>query len=596
MEKKDRNVMPGDSEIVTKKGFLITPPPQKRTRKPLAAILNGEAGYKGDGENRSEKKDRPAQGGQENGGEPRRNNKERGERPAGNRPQKNRPPRPDRDRNGANGNAKNAGNETSRNNVARNDVARNGANGTVANNAGAQNPNGNNPNGNIKNDERRRPRNNRPQKNNRPQGERNQNERFSSAGENGAPRGDRPQNGKNSRRPEKTRTNENRPQNAPQNQAAPQKDGKNRPDNAKQGGKGARGGIKPQKKLSVLADLGFNSETFFGHSNEPEQKPEIEEKIDYSKAVPLRDQIYPPKKETTEEPENDEGKSEIIGVRFKEAGKIYYFDPDGKIIPYGTPVIVETARGQEYGYTAVSNRKIPSDSIVSPLKKIIRPATPDDTERLLANREQEKTAAGVFIEKAKKCKLDMHLVGVEYTFDNTKLLFYFTAEGRVDFRELVKELASVFRTRIELRQVGVRDEAKLLGGLGVCGRPLCCKTFLGEFAQVSIKMAKDQNLSLNSSKISGTCGRLLCCLRYEDEVYQKEYERTPKVDAIVETKEGKGVVTETNPLKGIVKVRLNDKPDTPPQSFPRDEVTVVGYAKSSKNIQEEAALKSLENE
>lgn len=348
---------------------------------------------------------------------------------------------------------------------------------------------------------------------------------------------------------------------------------------------------------SILGDLGFVSDAF---SKRKKALTEIsdntpEEKIDYSKAIPLRDQIYPPKKEKLALTEQDkEGKIEIIGVRFKEAGKIYYFDPNGIEISFGTPVIVETARGLEYGYTAISNRYIPCESIVAPLKKIIRIATKEDKERLDANKALESQASGVFNEKVAKLGLEMTLVGVEYTFDNTKLLFYFAAENRIDFRELVKELAAVFRTRIELRQVGVRDEAKMLGGLGVCGRPLCCKTFLGEFAQVSIKMAKDQSLSLSSSKISGTCGRLLCCLRYEDEVYQQEYERTPKVDAIVETAEGKGVVVETNPLKGIVRVRLDSKKDSPPQAFHRDTVKIIGYLRTNNAV--DAELKELEKE
>ena len=247
----------------------------------------------------------------------------------------------------------------------------------------------------------------------------------------------------------------------------------------------------------------------------------------------------------------------------------------------------------EYGFCAIANRFIPTDVIVNPLKKIVRIGNDADKARLEANKELEAQAGETFKEKVEKLGLEMNLVGVEYTFDNSKLLFYFSAEGRVDFRELVKELASVFRTRIELRQVGVRDEAKIMGGLGVCGRPLCCKTFLGEFAQVSIKMAKDQSLSLNSAKISGTCGRLLCCLRYEDEVYQQEYERTPKVDALVETPEGKGVVVEANALKGIVKVRLDSKKESPPQPFHRDDVKILGYIKRGSS-DEEKELKQLE--
>lgn len=347
---------------------------------------------------------------------------------------------------------------------------------------------------------------------------------------------------------------------------------------------------------SILRDIGFVSDSFMKKSKVAEVSDDDtpEQVIDYSKAIPLREQIYGEKPKP--EPKKFEGEGcEIIGVRFKEAGKIYYFDPDGKEVSYGTPVIVETARGMEYGYTAIANRFIPVDDIVSPLKKIVRLATTQDKERLDANKVLEKDAEVIFKEKTAKLGLEMELVGVEYTFDNTKLLFYFVAEGRVDFRELVKELAAVFHTRIELRQVGVRDQAKMLGGLGVCGRALCCKSFLGEFAQVSIKMAKDQNLSLNSAKISGTCGRLLCCLRYEDEVYQKEYERTPKVDAIVETPEGKGVVIEANPLKGTVRVLLESKSGTAPQTFHRDNVKIVGYAKKADNTNDEE-LKELEKE
>ena len=376
----------------------------------------------------------------------------------------------------------------------------------------------------------------------------------------------------------------------PQNRKEQNKPKQNPPKEKKHG---TAGKIDP----AILGDLGFVSNVFSKSKPVIEaQNEEPTEVIDYSKAIPLRDQIYPPKKQkpvlTEEEKEN---KTEIIGIRFKEAGKIYYFDPNGEEVSFGTPVIVETARGLEYGYTAIGNRFIPTESIVSPLKKIIRIATREDTERLEANKRLEKQAEGVFIEKVTKLKLEMSLVGVEYTFDNTKILFYFAAENRIDFRELVKELASVFRTRIELRQVGVRDEAKMLGGLGVCGRPLCCHTFLGEFAQVSIKMAKDQSLSLNSSKISGTCGRLLCCLRYEDEVYQQEYERTPKVDAIVETDEGRGVVVETNPLKGVVRVRLDSKKESPPQAFHRDKVKIVGYLRKN-DTTFDAELKELEKE
>ncbi len=270
---------------------------------------------------------------------------------------------------------------------------------------------------------------------------------------------------------------------------------------------------------------------------------------------------------------------EVIGVRFREAGKVYYFAPGGNTVEKGVPVIVETARGVEYGFCAIPNRRVSTDNIVPPLKPILRVATKDDTERYESNKQLEAGAAKVFREKVRALGLEMSLVYVEYTFDNGKLLFYFTADGRVDFRELIKELAAAFRTRIELRQIGVRDEAKIVGGLGICGRPVCCKSFLGEFSQVSIKMAKDQNLFINSSKISGTCGRFMCCIRYEDEVYQKEYERTPKVDAIVETPEGKGVVVESNALKGVVKVLLDDKPEEIAKPFKCTEIKLLGYVK-----------------
>jgi len=219
----------------------------------------------------------------------------------------------------------------------------------------------------------------------------------------------------------------------------------------------------------------------------------------------------------------------VIGVRFKEAGKIYYFDPGNLEITTDNHVIVETARGIEYGAVVVAPKYIDESEVVSPLKKVIRVATPDDDEKIIANQMQEREAFQICLEKIEQHKLPMKLIDVEYTFDNSKIIFFFTADGRVDFRELVKDLATIFRTRIELRQIGVRDEAKMLGGIGFCGRPLCCHTFLGDFAPVSIKMAKEQNLSLNPSKISGICGRLLCCLRYENDVYVENRKSNCKV-------------------------------------------------------------------
>ena len=235
---------------------------------------------------------------------------------------------------------------------------------------------------------------------------------------------------------------------------------------------------------------------------------------------------------------------------------MYYFDSQGVELAPGENAIVETARGLEYGNVALGNKTLPVSELVMPLRPVIRKATSDDTRRHEENHEKEEEAAKVFAQKIVEHKLEMKLVDVEYTFDNSKLLFYFTSDGRVDFRELVKDLASIFRTRIELRQIGIRDETKMIGGLGVCGRPYCCKKFLDDFGQVSIKMAKEQNLSLNSQKISGACGRLMCCLRYEHEAYEDALKNLPKVDSYVETPDGNGTVTELVPLAGIVKVRL----------------------------------------
>ena len=254
-------------------------------------------------------------------------------------------------------------------------------------------------------------------------------------------------------------------------------------------------------------------------------------------------------------------KVEVIGVSFKSAGKIYYFDPNGFTVKERQHVIVDTARGYEYGRVTLSNRYVPSSEIVSPLRKVTRIADKDDDERYAANCEKEKEAFDICLKKIAEHKLDMKLIDVEYTFDNAKLLFYFTSEERVDFRELVKDLASVFRTRIELRQIGLRDEAKIMGGFGICGREFCCHSFLGDFVQVSIKMAKEQNLSLNAAKISGACGRLMCCLRYEHDAYREEYKKLPKVDQRVITPDGEGVVTEISPLTGLVKVKLDKDTD-----------------------------------
>ncbi len=286
----------------------------------------------------------------------------------------------------------------------------------------------------------------------------------------------------------------------------------------------------------------------------------------------------------------ESGDVEIVGVRFRDGGKVYYFAPGSNKVNPGDPVIVETARGLEYGFAPNGNEFVPAAKIVPPLRPLIRVANRRDTERYETNRALEDEAFEICRKKIEDHGLDMKLIDAEYTFDNSKLLFYFSADIRVDFRELVKDLASVFKTRIELRQIGIRDEAKLMGGLGVCGMPLCCSTFLTDFVQVSIKMAKEQNLSLNSSKISGTCGRLMCCLRYEHESYEREIAATPPADSVVKTAEGVGVVIESSPLTGNLKVKLNDG-DT--KTFHRDTVTVL--SRHSKKAPEQQDQESEED-
>jgi len=246
----------------------------------------------------------------------------------------------------------------------------------------------------------------------------------------------------------------------------------------------------------------------------------------------------------------------VIGVRFKQAGKIYYFSPAEFPIEKGNYVIVETARGVEFGECVIGIKEIKEEEIVSPLKSVIRSADERDINKHKENKDKEKEALDICLEKIKEHQLDMKLIDVEYTFDNHKVIFYFTADGRVDFRELVKDLATIFKTRIELRQIGVRDEAKMVGGLGPCGRSMCCSTFLGDFASVSIKMAKEQNLSLNPTKISGICGRLMCCLNYEQTTYEDIRKRLPQVGAIVKTEEGNGEVVGNSIVKEIVKVKV----------------------------------------
>lgn len=270
--------------------------------------------------------------------------------------------------------------------------------------------------------------------------------------------------------------------------------------------------------------------------------------------------------------------TKIVGVRFKPVGKIYYFDPGKLQINAGDDVIVETARGIEFGKVIIGEREISENDMVAPLKKVIRIANEDDNRIQTENAEKEKYAMTVCNDKIKKHHLNMKLVEVEYTFDRNKILFYFTADGRIDFRDLVKDLATVFKTRIELRQIGVRDETKTLGSVGMCGRALCCSTFLGEFEPVSIKMAKEQGLSPNPSKISGSCGRLMCCLKYEQDTYEELLKVTPRAGSIVQTPSGKGTVEYVSLLKGIVKVKIDGDKEKTYHEFPVDKIKILKRA------------------
>ena len=267
--------------------------------------------------------------------------------------------------------------------------------------------------------------------------------------------------------------------------------------------------------------------------------------------------------------------TEVVGVKFKKIGKVYYFSPNKLELKLGDQVIVKTARGTELGEVSMLSREVEDSTLVHPLKKVLRLATEEDREMARQNREKERETMTICEKAIEAHGLDMKLVDVEYTFDGNKLLFYFTSDGRVDFRELVKDLAARFKTRIELRQIGVRDEAKMQGGLGVCGKEFCCTQFLGEFAPVSIKMAKEQGLSLNPAKISGTCGRLMCCLKYEQAAYEDLIRTTPGVGSLVQTPDYKGVVTEVNLLRGILKVRRANEPDGQTRSYRVDQMKVL---------------------
>lgn len=287
----------------------------------------------------------------------------------------------------------------------------------------------------------------------------------------------------------------------------------------------------------------------------------------------------------------------IIGVRFKKVGKVYHFDPNGIDIQKGDTVIVETSRGIEIGEVVVGIHEIDEQNIKKPLRSVIRVANDEDLKVLEQNRKKEAEAFELCCEKIKKHGLDMKLVEVEYTFDNSKILFYFTADGRIDFRELVKELANIYRTRIELRQIGARDESKTLGSIGICGRPLCCSQFLGEFEPVSIKMAKEQGLSLNPTKISGSCGRLMCCLKYEQDTYEELLKVTPRAGSLVDTPDGRGTVEYVSLLKGQLKVKIEDDKEKTYRDFDVKDVKVLKKPKSEPRLEknDEEMLKKLED-
>ena len=279
---------------------------------------------------------------------------------------------------------------------------------------------------------------------------------------------------------------------------------------------------------------------------------------------------------------NPDTQVEVVDIQFRPGQKIYFFDPDGAQLNAGDHVIIDTARGAEFGICAGGNHTIPMKDVVAPLRKVIRLATAQDEKTIAENRAKEKKAYEVCLQKIEEHQLDMQLVSAECAFDGSKILFYFTADERVDFRELVKNLASVFHTRIELRQIGVRDKAKMVGGLGICGRPFCCASFLDDFQPVSIKMAKTQNLSLNPTKISGTCGRLMCCLKYEQDAYEDLIRNSPKMDSFVDTPEGRGTVVDVDLLRQRVKVRMEDSPETITY-FANADIAVLRNGKAKKN-------------
>ena len=330
----------------------------------------------------------------------------------------------------------------------------------------------------------------------------------------------------------------------------------------------------PENELDFLPSRSDSSSDFLTLGK-------IDDKIlDAMPADPTLDAVFADV-ERVEKEANDG--PEIVGIRFEHGSKVYYFDPQGKPYKLGSHAIVETAQGLEYGEIVISNRIVPADQVVSPLRPVVRQATREDVEHHESNRRRQDEAFKICLSKIADHGLDMKLVDCQYTFDNTKLIFFFTSAGRVDFRALVKDLASVFRTRIELRQIGIRDEARMVGGFGVCGRKLCCAGFLPNFVQVSIKMAKEQGLSINASKISGTCGRLMCCLRYEQEAYEREIALMPPTDSLVDTPDGRGIVIDIFPISGNVKVKLSDKQDAAPKSYHMSTIKVIRAAEGKKS-------------
>lgn len=336
--------------------------------------------------------------------------------------------------------------------------------------------------------------------------------------------------------------------------------------------------VQPQSEPSAFADT-LDADPIFGgspFSSFTKEKKEPKTYTDHSDVRQFSDDELFGTSHLINTNEVDENATvEIVGVKFKSTGKSYYFDPNGITFSVGECAILETARGLEFGEICIANKNVSEANIVQPLRKALRKATKEDIAHHESNKQREKEAFNIALDKIAFHKLDMKLVEAQYSFDNTKLLFYFTSAGRVDFRELVSDLASVFKTRIELRQIGIRDEAKMLGGIGMCGRTLCCSRYLSNFAQVSIKMAKEQGLSLNSNKISGNCGRLMCCLNFENQVYLDEIKITPMPGSIVKVDGGKGVVTDANPLTGMIKVHLDGAPEGEKISTHRDKVVII---------------------